>query len=103
MNFPSSPTEGQEYTFEGRTWVFNGIGWVLQGSERTDFATAAQGAKADSAVQPDDLGSAAAEDTTAFATAAQGSTADNALPASRVTISASSPTGGSDGDLWFKV
>lgn len=40
------------------------------------FATAAQGAKADSAVQPGALGSAAYVATTTFATAAQGSTAD---------------------------
>ncbi|MBB3980104.1 hypothetical protein GGQ64_005351 [Rhizobium azooxidifex] len=43
------------------------------------FATAAQGATADTAVQPGDLGTAAYEDTTAFATAAQGATADTAV------------------------
>jgi hypothetical protein len=66
-------------------------------SDTTDFATAAQGATADTAVQPGDLsavatsndygdldnlptlGTAAAEDTTAFATAAQGSLADTAF------------------------
>lgn len=49
------------------------------------------------------LGTAAATNSTDYATAAQGTKADNALPASRVTISTSSPSGGSDGDLWFKV
>ena len=44
-----------------------------------DFATAAQGGLADSAVQPGDLGTAAAEDVGAFATAAQGAKADTAL------------------------
>lgn len=29
MNFPSSPTLNQEYTFSGRTWKWNGRGWVL--------------------------------------------------------------------------
>jgi hypothetical protein len=43
------------------------------------FATAAQGALADTAVQPADIGTAAAEDIGFFATAAQGSTADSAL------------------------
>lgn len=43
------------------------------------FATAAQGAKADTAVQPADLGTAAAEDVTAFATAAQGALAASAV------------------------
>jgi len=44
-----------------------------------DFATAAQGALADTAVQPGDLGTAAFANTTAFATAAQGTLADSAL------------------------
>src|SRR5690554_4074283 len=43
------------------------------------FATAAQGALAESAVQPGDLGTAAAQDVGAFATAAQGTLADTAL------------------------
>lgn len=45
------------------------------------FATAEQGGKADSAVQPDDLGTAAAEDVAAFATAEQGGKADTAIQA----------------------
>lgn len=48
----------------------------------SDFATAAQGEKADTAVQPGDLptlGSAAAADTSDFASAAQGATADTAV------------------------
>lgn len=45
----------------------------------TDFATAAQGAKADSALQSGDVGSAAFQPTTAFATAAQGAKADSAV------------------------
>ena len=43
------------------------------------FATAAQGGLADTAVQPGDLGSAAAADTGDFATAAQGGLADSAV------------------------
>jgi hypothetical protein len=42
-------------------------------------ATAAQGAKADTAVQPGDLGTAAADDSTDFATATQGVKADTAV------------------------
>lgn len=45
----------------------------------TDYATAAQGALADSAVQPADLGTAAYTNSTAYATAAQGSLADSAV------------------------
>jgi hypothetical protein len=48
-------------------------------SDVEDFATAAQGTKADSALQEEDVGSAAFEDTTAFATAAQGTKADTAV------------------------
>lgn len=44
-----------------------------------DFATAAQGTKADTAIQPEDLGSAAGADISDFATAAQGAKADAAL------------------------
>ena len=45
------------------------------------YATAAQGALADTATQPADLGTAAAEDVGFFATAAQGATADAAVEA----------------------
>lgn len=33
IDFPSSPTVDQEYTFEGRTWVYNGIGWQIKKSD----------------------------------------------------------------------
>ena len=48
-------------------------------ADATDFATAAQGTKADSAVQPEDLGTAALADATDFATASQGAKADTAV------------------------
>lgn len=55
-----------------------------------DFATAAQGAKADTAVQPGDLGTAAAADAGDFATAAQGSAADSAVqPGDLATVATS--------------
>lgn len=46
---------------------------------RAGLATSAQGAKADTALQPSDVGTAAAHAATDFATAAQGSKADTAL------------------------
>ena len=55
-----------------------------------DVATAAQGEKADSAVQPAELGEAIAT----RATAAQGSKADAALPATEVGVSVASLVGG---------
>lgn len=45
----------------------------------TAYATTAQGALADTALQPADVGTAAAEDVGFFATAAQGATADAAV------------------------
>ena len=45
----------------------------------TDYATAAQGALADTATQPADLGTAAATASTDYATAAQGALADNSV------------------------
>ncbi len=29
IDFPSSPSVNQTYTFEGRTWKFNGVGWQI--------------------------------------------------------------------------
>lgn len=83
----------------GVTQIFNkpALGSAAS-ANTTDFATAVQGAKADSAVQPGNLaavatsgdysdltnkptlGTAAAANTTDFATAAQGTKADNAIP-----------------------
>lgn len=90
---PASSTAGRLAVFKDTT----GKEIEDSGKSVSDFATAAQGSKADSAVQPDDLadvatsgdyndldnrptlGSAAAEDTSAFATAAQGAKADGAV------------------------
>lgn len=58
-----------------------------------DFATAAQGDKADTAVQPEDLGTAAAADTGDFATAAQGSKADTAVQPEDLGTAAAADTG----------
>ena len=50
----------------------------------SDFATATQGGKADTAVQPGDLGTAAYAASTDFATSAQGGKADTALQPSDI-------------------
>jgi|GEM_PF-2265362 len=57
----------------------------------SDFATAAQGGKADSAVQPGDLGSAASRPASDFATAAQGTKADTAVQPSALGSAALRP------------
>lgn len=31
INFPTSPSEGDQYTYEGRTWRFDGTAWVRVG------------------------------------------------------------------------
>ena len=77
INFPTNPINNQEYTFQGKTWIFNGKGWeaksttlepdyenltnkpsinsvTLKGNKtaaQLSLATAAQGAKADTALQ----------------------------------------------------
>ena len=52
---------------------------TLGGYGITDAASSAQGGRADSAIQPEDLGSAAYTNSTAYATAAQGGKADSAI------------------------
>ncbi len=65
-------------------------------TDASAYATAAQGAKADTATQPGDLGTAAAEDVGYFATAAQGDLADSAVqPGDLATVA----TTGSYNDL----
>lgn len=84
--------------------TIDGLGTAAE-ADVTDFATAAQGALADTAVQPADLaavatsgayadlsgkptlGSAAAAATTDFATAAQGAKADTALQPAAIGVS----------------
>jgi len=63
------------------------------------FATAAQGAKADSAVQPGDLGTAAAMDGADFATAAQGAKADSAVQPGDLGTAAALDHGTANGNL----
>lgn len=68
-------------------------------TDASAYATAAQGALADSATQPSDLGTAAAEDVGYFATAAQGTLADTAVqPGDLATVA----TSGSYNDLTDK-
>ena len=86
---------------------------LLHLTDSTDYATAAQGTKADSAVQPGDLstvattgsygdltgaptlGTAAATDSTDYATAAQGTAADSSLQPSDIGVTVQ----GFDADL----
>ena len=62
----------------------------------TDFASAAQGTLADTALQPADVGSAAYNETADFATAAQGALADTATQPSDLSTVA---TSGNYGDI----
>ena len=65
---------------------------TLAGYGITNAATAAQGTTADSAVQPGDIGTAAAQDTSYFATAAQGTTADSAVQPGDIGTAAAQDT-----------
>jgi hypothetical protein len=37
LNFPSSPTIGDSYSFGDRIWLYNGKGWALQGTKSGNF------------------------------------------------------------------
>ena len=69
--------------------------------DESAFATAAQGAKADTALQPEDVGTAAGEDIGAFATAAQGSAADSALQYGSKSIIVELPSNTEDLSFFF--
>jgi hypothetical protein len=48
INFPSSPTANQSYTWGAKTWIYNGYGWKLQqvqiaNSEISSYTTVADG------------------------------------------------------------
>jgi hypothetical protein len=43
INFPSSPSLNDEYSFEGRTWVWNGSGWEVKAFVAPAGATGATG------------------------------------------------------------
>jgi hypothetical protein len=62
----------------GDMLIWNGIGFDAVEQEG-EYATAAQGALADTALQPEDVGTAAYNATGDFATAAQGALADTAV------------------------
>ena len=85
----TSTYDGEWIKIEGiltRAEIEGALGYALGTASAQNveaFATAAQGAKADSAIQANNLGSAAFQNTTAFATAAQGTKADNAIPTSQ--------------------
>lgn len=43
IDFPSSPSLNDEYTFEGRTWLWNGTGWEVKAFVAPPGATGATG------------------------------------------------------------
>ena len=52
VSFPPSPNNGDTYLYNGTVFAFDGVKWVSGGA--TAYATAAQGATADTALQPGD-------------------------------------------------
>ena len=65
-----------------------------------NFATSAQGTKADTATQPSDLGTAAATDSTDYATSAQGALADSATQPSDLGTAAADDKTSATAVLW---
>lgn len=35
LDFPSSPTSNQEYSFAGKTWYWDGVSWVLKATSNS--------------------------------------------------------------------
>jgi len=97
INFPSSPTLDQEYSFGNRVWKYNGTGWELKIDAVALTPGDISGALGYLPVDPDDLatvatsgvyadltgkpilGTAAATAITDYATASQGTKADTAI------------------------
>ncbi len=98
---PDAPPEEGEFA-RPSDWnaehVVEGAGSAAEANVE-DFATAAQGAKADSAVQPGDLGTAAAADVGDFATAAQGLLADSAVQPGDIGTAAAKNVGTAGGNV----
>ena len=78
-------------TVDGRDVATDGT--KLDGLNSADYATAAQGALADTATQPSDLGTAATTAASDYATAAQGAKADASVQATATTGQANLPSG----------
>lgn len=76
---PDDIVEGKADTVHTHTLSDIVDAGTAAGADTGDFATAAQGALADTALQPADVGTAASNDTGDFATAAQGALADSAV------------------------
>lgn len=43
LNFPTSPTLNQTYTYNGRTWKWNGAGWEIYIAPAAPFVTSVNG------------------------------------------------------------
>ena len=83
IDFPNSPSVNDTYTVGSRTWQWTGSVWQ-------SVATTVAG--------PTGPAGPAGDTGPAGPTGADGPTG----PAAPVTFSTSAPTGGSDGDLWFR-
>ena len=83
IDFPDSPILGEYFSSAGRTWKWNGTAWESYGG--TGFAVVATTGNYNDLTNRPTLGTAASTAASAYATAAQGTKADSALQASALT------------------
>ena len=107
MDFPDSPTIGDQFTVGDRTWVWDGSVWLavdelnVSYNDLTDVPTeftpsAHTHAISDVTNLQTNLDGKVSETNGAVTTASTGSNVVR-----NITLSTSAPSGGSDGDVWL--
>ena len=98
MNFPSSPTLNQEYSFGTKSWRWNGTAWQIISVSTTEAVSAAEAAAAAAG-----SASSAATSATAASTSASSASTSASNAASSATAAAASAASINDATLVHKT